>query len=487
MLTDLESRESFEAMAHYRAQLKNYNHEMKRPGKLDLKALHDRLGPYERDYLYQQVSEREQALSRRIAQEKPFPDSLPVARATETPRQKKAERDHSPQPKGSPAYKEYITAAKQHENQLLAEAASQFRGISGLTTEEARQQLPLATQQQIRVQSQRLAWADLAPPEILEENRGPEAERLDRTIAHAMDQLQNRARLAKDVRQDFIDQKVREAEARLREKRERDTYLEAFTSHLKVAHGEASLRDEPDLAKAQAARWLHQAVKQSPERAAAIKNLRGIGYAHLRAQENIQPRPDREDQSTTKMGRATADRIWTLAEDANRAGLEAVRRARAEPLHNGPAADRQFVAETLHQLDPADAKHLQALTSYSQRASEDFFRVFPEIDHLRRAIEVGRSQQLSDRTQSLERMQPLEAGNPDRARVAEGTRSLGTEIGPLQERAHSTESTSGREPERGAVASDYRPRPRREDHQHHQTPPAPQIEIPDRSDFSWGR
>jgi len=486
MIKDLESRASHEAMSHYQAQLKNYNHEMKRPGKLDLKTLHGRLGPYERDYLYQQVSAKKQALSRGTVQEKTFPDSSSVARASETPGRKKAEQAHLTPPKDSPAYKEYITAAKRHETQLLVEATSQFRGISGLTAEEAHQQLPLVTRQQIRVQSQRLAWADIAPPEILEESRSPEAERLDRTIAHAMDHLQSRARLAKDARQDFIDQKVREAETCLRAERERGTYLEAFTSHLKAAHGDALLKDEPDLVKAEAAQRLHQEVRKAPERASDLKHLREIGYTQLRTQDKTQAQPDRANSGIAKTNRPAADRIWTLAADANRVGLEAVRKTRVEPLHDSPSAYKQFVTDTLHGLAPADSQRLHALTAYSQRASEDFFRVFPEIDRLRRAIDVGRSQQLSERTQRLERARPLEAGHPERASATEGMRSV-DEVGPIQERAKSIESVSGRERERSAVASDPRPLPRREDHHSPQTPPAPQIEVPDRIDFSWGR
>ena len=486
MLTDLESRASLEAMAHYRAQLKNYNHEMKLPGKLDLKTIHDRLGPYERDYLYQQVSAKEQALSRGKVQERTFPNSLSVARASETPERKKAEQTYLTPPKDSPAYKEYITAAKRHETQLLVEATNQFRGISGLMAEEARQQLPLVTQQQIRVQSQKLAWADIAPPEIMEENRSPEAERLDRTIAHAMEHLQSRARLAKDARQDFIDQKVREAETCLRAKRERGAYLEAFSSHLKAVYGDALLKDVPDLAKAEAARRLHQEVRQAPERASDLKHLREIGYTQLRTQDQTQAHLDRANSGIAKTNRPAADHIWTLAVDANRVGLEAVRKTRAEPLHDSPSAYKQFVTDTLHQLAPADSERLQALTAYSQRASEDFFRVFPEIDRLRRAIDLGRSQQLSDRTQSLERARPLEAGHPERASAAEGMRSV-DEVSSHQERAKSMESVADRERERSAVASDPRSLPRREDHHSQQTPPAPQIEVPDRIDFSWGR
>src|SRR5215510_2691932 len=63
LLTELETRTSSRAISHYRASI--LNEEMRNPGKLDLRALYERLPAYERDYLYKTIEERAEAIAGR--------------------------------------------------------------------------------------------------------------------------------------------------------------------------------------------------------------------------------------------------------------------------------------------------------------------------------------------------------------------------------------------------------------------------------------
>lgn len=237
MLADLESRRTIGQMRHYSAQLAKYNHEMDRPGKNDLRALNDRLGPDERDYHYERVKEKMQALER-----------------TRTLEQTRPGRAFSAPPTDSASFREYTTAVRRHEERLLVETASQQReeqqerlarqererlvrewvkesregaGLpSGTKQQESQKELPtkgerpeLTPQQaraelspemrrEVRITAQQMAWADLAPPEIYETDRSPAAAALDQQFVHAMERLLIDGRRAADAREAFITEKV---------------------------------------------------------------------------------------------------------------------------------------------------------------------------------------------------------------------------------------------------------------------------------------
>jgi hypothetical protein len=61
MLTELGNRSTSPALRHYRASI--LSPQMRNPGKLDLRRLHQRLPKYERDFLFQKIEEREKGLA----------------------------------------------------------------------------------------------------------------------------------------------------------------------------------------------------------------------------------------------------------------------------------------------------------------------------------------------------------------------------------------------------------------------------------------
>jgi len=189
--------------------------------------------------------------------------------------------------------------------------------------------------------------------------------------------------------------------------------------------GEAVMRAKPDQATVRAARELWRTAVLQPERALDLKSLRLDADRAVREREfalvgeqrierQVRKAPVREEY-LPGLDRETASRMWHLAGEAHQAARRALLAARGESLHESPAARKQFVEQTLARLAPEDARHFQALTDYYLRTREDFYRVFPEIDHQRQMLEREPQQVLPDHTQSRDRGQEAARERIERA------------------------------------------------------------------------
>ncbi|MCG3145020.1 MAG: hypothetical protein HONDAALG_02561 [Gammaproteobacteria bacterium] len=203
MLAELESRRSVSALRHYQASI--LNEEMRNPGKVNLRHLYERLPPYERTYLVEQIEGRKQAITR--------PSTL-GAPARE-PAQEASDRGIS-SPHESDSYRDYMAGVTEIEQRLLNEAARQRQkgegrfGVegAGLSTEEARALLPTEEQTAIRNRACNQAWERLALPETYDAQPGSAAQQLGDAIAQLQEEIQPRARLAARALDDFLEKKI---------------------------------------------------------------------------------------------------------------------------------------------------------------------------------------------------------------------------------------------------------------------------------------
>src|SRR5262249_30113865 len=115
------------------------------------------------------------------------------------------------------------------ERRLLNQEVRRFRinvtadgNRDGLTIAEARGLLPEQTAREIRVRARNLAWEQIAPAEAFDRNPPQEAARISDTIAHMQEHLQERARIAQSALNEFVADKVRDAENRIREMKGHD-------------------------------------------------------------------------------------------------------------------------------------------------------------------------------------------------------------------------------------------------------------------------
>jgi len=192
MLAELESRRSVSALRHYQASI--LNEEMRNPGKLNLRQLYERLSPYERTHLVEQIEGRKQRFTRTSA---PAPE---LAKDTSS-------RPVSVAPRESESYQEYMAGVADLEQRLLREALRQ-REPNPLSIEEARALLPAEEQAAIRHRACNLAWERLALPETFDSEPGSAARQLGDAIAQLQEETQPRARLAAQALDDFLREKV---------------------------------------------------------------------------------------------------------------------------------------------------------------------------------------------------------------------------------------------------------------------------------------
>jgi hypothetical protein len=200
MLAELESRRSVPALRHYQASI--LNEEMRNPGRVNLRQLYERLSPYERTYLVEQIEGRKQSLTQ--------PHALAREPAKET-----SDNGVYP-PHGSESYRDYMTGVEEIEQRLLNEAVQQRQkseGRSGdegaaFSTEEARALLPTEEQTAIRNRACNLAWERVALPETLDSQPGSEARQLGDAIAQLQEEVQPRARLAARALDEFFLEKI---------------------------------------------------------------------------------------------------------------------------------------------------------------------------------------------------------------------------------------------------------------------------------------
>jgi len=172
---------------------------------------------------------------------------------------------------------------------------------------------------EIRLEAQRLGWADLTPHQVLEEEqeRTPAAGELRETLARAQRQ-QELARMGREARDTFIGDKLREAEGRLKAERGREAFATGFQERFREIAGAEAMKREPDRAVIRAATILNREAAGARDEAAgrltdrafirqighhysekcreAYDAVRGASLAgeHSGRETGKQPRPARE-------------------------------------------------------------------------------------------------------------------------------------------------------------------------------------------------
>jgi len=207
MLTELDTRQSLPALKHYQASL--LNETMDNPSKLDLQPLYERLPPHERTYLLERIEAKKQPYAR--------PETPPrETTRNEEKRTATTPRSWGELPRESQAYREYMAGMGAIEHRLLNEVVQQRqaanRGILvskeeyQLSITEARALLPAETQSKLRQQARQQAWERLVTPEVF--TAEPKAQQLSDTIAHLQENSQQRARLAHQILEEFVQEKI---------------------------------------------------------------------------------------------------------------------------------------------------------------------------------------------------------------------------------------------------------------------------------------
>ncbi len=217
ILRELETRKTAKAIAHFQASI--INEKMNSEGRVNLHLLSQRIPPHERTYLYELSEERKRDLVR-----------LPSAGRSEVVRDNDlaelpVTRAFGAIPRENGAFREYMANMGRIERQLLNEALIE-RGIEfersdfgrskrGLTITEARLLLPESLQREIRLRARNQAWQSLVPEEAFDRNPSPEAARISDTIARIQEHLQEKARIARTIHNDFVAEKVHFYEERI--------------------------------------------------------------------------------------------------------------------------------------------------------------------------------------------------------------------------------------------------------------------------------
>jgi predicted NAD-dependent protein-ADP-ribosyltransferase YbiA (DUF1768 family) len=184
LLAELGTRTSARAISHYRASI--LNEEMRNPGKLDLRAMYERLPGYERDYLYKKIEERAEAGAFR---QPSLRESAPELGAY------------------GESFREYSEAVAETERRLLDETIRQKQPAD----EVGREVMPadgLLTREdrlQIRAVASGLAWERLEPQRIFTDDPAVmKLLSLDEAVTRLRDETQPQAREAARRLDEFI-------------------------------------------------------------------------------------------------------------------------------------------------------------------------------------------------------------------------------------------------------------------------------------------
>jgi hypothetical protein len=199
ILDELDTRKTTKAIGHFQASL--FNPEMNHRGKPNMSALYHRIPPHERTYLYQLSENRKQDLQN-------------PRRQTHTQNQEAGQM-----PRESESLREYLSHLSRIERRLLNDEIIRLEinvqagpDRDGLTITEARSLIPEQSVRDIRLRARDLAWERLASREISDGNPRPETARINDTIAHIHEHLQEKARIAQNARNGFLAEKIFEAE-----------------------------------------------------------------------------------------------------------------------------------------------------------------------------------------------------------------------------------------------------------------------------------
>lgn len=190
LLDELAARHTAKAVSHFQASL--LNEQVRQPSRVNLYQLNHEISPYERTYLYEVSEQRKQV----------FQKVFGNVRATEP----RSGKPLGLPPRESASLREYLAHMGQIERQLLnteVQRRSEAKIGSELTITEARNLLPQQTRREVRVRASRLAWERLVPAEVFAPNPPAEALRISETIAWMQERLQERARVAQTVRDEW--------------------------------------------------------------------------------------------------------------------------------------------------------------------------------------------------------------------------------------------------------------------------------------------
>jgi predicted NAD-dependent protein-ADP-ribosyltransferase YbiA (DUF1768 family) len=186
MLAELDTRTTARSIGHYRASI--LNEEMRNPGKLDLRAMYERLPGYERDHLFGKIKEREESLAGR----------RPTLRET---------APEIDAPHVSESFREYTAAMADIERRLLDETAREKQATDkdGSDVTQADGMLTREDRLNIRAVASGLAWERLEPERIF--THDPAVMKLlslDEAVARLRNETQPQAREAARRLDEFI-------------------------------------------------------------------------------------------------------------------------------------------------------------------------------------------------------------------------------------------------------------------------------------------
>jgi len=194
MLAELDTRTTARSIGHYRASI--LNEEMRNPGKLDLRAMYERLPGYERDHLFGKIKEREESLAGRhpsLRETAPEIDvSLPLAAQVS---------------RASESFREYTSAMTDIERRLLDETTRQKEAPDkfGSDVTQADGLLTREDRLNIRAVASSLAWEQIEPRRIYADDPAVmKLLSLDEAVARLRNETQPQAREAARRLDEFI-------------------------------------------------------------------------------------------------------------------------------------------------------------------------------------------------------------------------------------------------------------------------------------------
>jgi len=194
MLVELDTRTTARAISHYRASI--LNEEMRNPGKLDLRAMYERLPGYERDHLFGKIKEREEPLASRHPSLRETAPEIDVSRS-----------QAAQVPRASESFREYTSAMADIERRLLDETTRQKQALDkfGNDVTQADGLLTREDRLNIRAVASGLAWERLEPGRIFTDDPAVmKLLSLDEAVARLRNETQPQAREAARRLDEFI-------------------------------------------------------------------------------------------------------------------------------------------------------------------------------------------------------------------------------------------------------------------------------------------
>ena len=194
MLAELETRTTARAISHYRASI--LNEEMRNPGKLDLRAIYERLPGYERDHLFAKIKERDEALAGRPASLRETAPEIDVSRPPSIAL-----------PRAGESLREYTAAVADIERRLLDETTRQIQSADKIGSEITQPDGLLTREDRLNIRTiaSGLAWEQIDPQRIfLDDPAVMELLSLGETVARLKDETQPQAREAARRLDEFI-------------------------------------------------------------------------------------------------------------------------------------------------------------------------------------------------------------------------------------------------------------------------------------------